>query len=257
MARFHKASDATVRRVLTALCERDPETEMRALRYLGALEARTAAEVASKKRKVEEEPPEINLCKNCGETFVDDGRDARAPPCCSHPGTLVPCNDSGVWFGWDENARGPIDTEHNRKKYARYFIWDCCNQPADGDKGCSYDIHVAATPKRRMQNTVPRVQTCGNCSEAFLERDNDGGSCWYHPGHLNVDYEADVWTDWYDNDGDLDTEHNRREYPDGFKWDCCGGQGEGDKGCKRGRHVVKQSSSKISKMQMAVMARGY
>ena len=57
----------------------------------------------------------------------------------------------------------------------------------------------------------------------------------HHPGELEVDYEGDFWAD-HDEDchGTIDTNSMRREYPDGFIWDCCGKNGN-SKGCKQGR----------------------
>ena len=51
-----------------------------------------------------------------------------------------------------------------------------------------------------------------------------------HPGELKVD--SNEW-DNHDEDvhGDIDTAANRRDYPDGFKWTCCGGQADAP-GCQ-------------------------
>jgi len=46
--------------------------------------------------------------------------------------------------------------------------------------------------------------------------------------------EAEIWADtpeYHDND----TRENRKEFPEGFTWDCCDGDGEAD-GCVVGRH---------------------
>jgi len=45
-----------------------------------------------------------------------------------------------------------------------------------------------------------------------------------------------VWDDWREDlYGEMDTEENRKEYPDGFEWTCCGESGEKAE-CEIGRH---------------------
>lgn len=55
----------------------------------------------------------------------------------------------------------------------------------------------------------------------------------HHPGKLEVDRESDYWAD-HDEDchGPIDTNENRREFPDGFRWSCCNKLGDED-GCVR------------------------
>ena len=45
----------------------------------------------------------------------------------------------------------------------------------------------------------------------------------HHPGELEPDYDEDCWAD-HDEEchGDIDSNELRREYPDGYIWDCCG-----------------------------------
>lgn len=61
----------------------------------------------------------------------------------------------------------------------------------------------------------------------------------FHPGEVEEDEES-----WPDHDervhGRIDTKQNRRDYPEGFVWTCCGG-GLTSPGCKlRGPTDVKQ-----------------
>jgi hypothetical protein len=37
--------------------------------------------------------------------------------------------------------------------------------------------------------------------------------------------------------GPMDTEENRAEFPEGFNWDCCGGDALSE-GCETGQHVT-------------------
>jgi hypothetical protein len=55
-------------------------------------------------------------------------------------------------------------------------------------------------------------------------------------GLLDCDWDAAEWYDWDETcHGPIDTEEHKREYPDGFMWDCCGKSGT-RRGCTRGKH---------------------
>ena len=44
---------------------------------------------------------------------------------------------------------------------------------------------------------------------------------------MQVDWDSDTWIDWDQRcHGKIDSNVNRREYPDGFVWTCCGKSGE-------------------------------
>lgn len=61
-----------------------------------------------------------------------------------------------------------------------------------------------------------------------------------------MDYDGEEWVDWDDAHGEIDTLENREEYPQGFMYKCC--QGDGDsRGCKRGPHVSRMTSVKRSR----------
>jgi hypothetical protein len=69
---------------------------------------------------------------------------------------------------------------------------------------------------------------------------------------LEVDFDGDFWAD-HDEDchGLIDTDEMRKEYPDGFIWDCCNTHGGGGvelesykgqpeenmEGCSKGPHL--------------------
>ncbi|KAB5575650.1 hypothetical protein GE09DRAFT_599761 [Coniochaeta sp. 2T2.1] len=107
-----------------------------------------------------------------------------------------------------------------------------------------------AGTKRKADEVSAYLYICRQCGKHFSETDNCAISCWYHPGYLDVDDQADTWCDFYDGDGDWDTPEMKEDRPDGFKWDCCGTQGDGDAGCKRGPHVPKESYRKKSDMEL-------
>ena len=53
-----------------------------------------------------------------------------------------------------------------------------------------------------------------------------------------MDEEGSFWDDWEDDRfGEMDTEENREQYPEGFKWTCCGSNGNAI-GCQASCHVA-------------------
>eukprot|EP01084_Bolivina_argentea_P023850 44544_1 len=66
----------------------------------------------------------------------------------------------------------------------------------------------------------------------------------YHPGDLEVD-----WYAWPDHDeechGRIDTNANRREYPENFKWNCCDEQGN-ESGCESRSNPATPLSEKYA-----------
>ncbi|OIW29741.1 hypothetical protein CONLIGDRAFT_343303 [Coniochaeta ligniaria NRRL 30616] len=94
-----------------------------------------------------------------------------------------------------------------------------------------------AGTKRKADESLPEVYICRQCGKGFLEEHNNDGACFHHPGYLAVDYESEVWDDWDEpGHGIIDSEESRKNWPDGFKWDCCGETGEGKAGCQYSRH---------------------
>ena len=66
------------------------------------------------------------------------------------------------------------------------------------------------------------------------DNDDDNDNDYHHPGDLEIDYDSGVWDDWDERcHGPIDSQSNRREYPDGFVWSCCDKQGD-EGGCIRG-----------------------
>jgi len=69
-------------------------------------------------------------------------------------------------------------------------------------------------------------------------------------GRLLVDYECASWAD-HDEDchGSYDTADMRIEFPEGFKWNCCGEYGDVE-GCKVGPHEAEaEKSRKVSRIR--------
>ncbi|KAI5467488.1 hypothetical protein BGZ63DRAFT_419188 [Mariannaea sp. PMI_226] len=80
------------------------------------------------------------------------------------------------------------------------------------------------------------VVICMQCDKSFSIKKKDAEVCLYHPEELEVDFDSDVWADHDEKcHGPEDTEENRREFPDGFIYPCCQGQGDAP-GCERSKH---------------------
>lgn len=58
-------------------------------------------------------------------------------------------------------------------------------------------------------------------------------------GYMEVDDEGDFWADfWEPGDGIIDSEFSRKEFPEGFRWDCCEKLGD-EPGCDVGKHEAR------------------
>lgn len=71
-------------------------------------------------------------------------------------------------------------------------------------------------------------------------------------GELEVNSDAYVWTDWDEyNDyyGPMNTKRNRREFPEGFAWDCCG-EDANSEGCEKEIHEVKPTPAGLGASQL-------
>lgn len=57
-------------------------------------------------------------------------------------------------------------------------------------------------------------------------------------GDLEPDYEGDFWAD-HDEDchGEIDSDDMRKEFPEGFRWDCCNKLGD-EPGCRTTEHTA-------------------
>ncbi|KAK6001713.1 hypothetical protein QM012_002203 [Aureobasidium pullulans] len=85
-----------------------------------------------------------------------------------------------------------------------------------------------------------RYAMCENCKEEFDVTENDNGSCQYHDGELEVEWDSSTWDDWDENcHGTIDLDL-ADEYPDGFVWSCCEETNESE-GCTTGPHVVDET----------------
>lgn len=123
-----------------------------------------------------------------------------------HPGEAECDFDS--FEDWDERCHGPMDSKVNRRQFPESFLWSCCGG-ALNSRGCE--------ARKPGEPRVPGdTGSVSSDTKSGLQREG-------HPGELEV-----VWDEWPDHDervhGEIDTAANRRDFPDGFRWDCCGGR---------------------------------
>lgn len=59
------------------------------------------------------------------------------------------------------------------------------------------------------------------------------------------DYDSHVWADHDERcHGTINSEWCRKEYPDGYMWECCEGTGPHAVGCVKGKHEADPKRSK-------------
>lgn len=98
-------------------------------------------------------------------------------------------------------------------------------------------VKEAIVVSGKKRKAVPRWDVCANCEEEYdVSDERDEEECRYHTGCLDVDEEF-----FADHDerchGPMDTEENRAQFPEGFNWDCCGGDALSE-GCETGQHAT-------------------
>ena len=147
------------------------------------------------------------------------------------------------------------DDENVRKKaLAHYHVvqasgaWD--NPPSFYKRKAQEELHI-----------------CIRCDEPFSKAENVFGDCFYHPGELlqysfrqhshsvagdmEPDYDSHVWADHDERcHGTIDSDFCRKEYPDGFIWDCCEQTGSAV-GCKEGEHKADPRTSKKGREEVS------
>ncbi len=120
---------------------------------------------------------------------------------------------------------------------------------------------VTVKKKKETHTVVSRWETCAHCNEDFdVSWPRDDGECTYHSGgfapapqvlvvvltiplgDLEVDEEGFPDHD-EDCHGPMDTDENRREFPESFIWNCCEMDGTSE-GCETGRHVPKRRTAR-------------
>ena len=85
------------------------------------------------------------------------------------------------------------------------------------------------------EDLVARYATCKNCEQEFDATKNFSEACNYHDGDLEVNFESSTWDDWNEDTWGPIDERLEEDFPEGFKWDCCEGDGNA-RGCQTDWH---------------------
>ena len=111
------------------------------------------------------------------------------------------------------------------------------------------------TSPGRSRNVVPRWEICANCNEEYdtnvQSRNALAAVCVFHPGESSrynllksrpqfwkgdLEILEEAFVDWdEDCHGPMDSNRNRRDYPENFLWSCCEKDGTSD-GCVQRKH---------------------
>lgn len=112
----------------------------------------------------------------------------------------------------------------------------CTESPAAFDLACGKlliqdDQRAGSSTKRKREPAQRRYETCMQCKAEYDTTHNPKDACRWHEGETEPDFDGDFWTD-HDEDihGIIDSDFCRKEYPEGFMWNCCGKPGDA-KGC--------------------------
>jgi hypothetical protein len=139
----------------------------------------------------------------------DDDDDERARARWRHDGEAE-C-DHEAFVDHDERCHGPMDCKANRRAVPENFIWSCCGGDLSS-RGCV----------RR----APGEARCAGDNGSVSSDTRSGVARDGHTGDLEPDEDG-----WEDHDerchGRINTAANRRDFPDGFVWSCCGKRGDG------------------------------
>ena len=134
-----------------------------------------------------------------------------------HPGDLEPDEDN--FADHDDECHGDRYGNWCKREYPDLYFWDCCGQAGDS-RGCVRGIGDSINEKYASSPEPSQIEEAGRC----------------HPGELEIDLESSTWYDWdEDCHGKKDTKKtHRREFPEGFTWNCCGKEGTYASGCEEG-----------------------
>ncbi|KAK7044063.1 hypothetical protein VNI00_007778 [Paramarasmius palmivorus] len=129
----------------------------------------------------------------------------------------------------------------------RVILMAICEQVPSVERAMTKEFVVAGpkNSKRKMteeegdgsdiEELAPRYSYCKKCKEEYdVTTERQEEECIFHTGDLECDYESFV--DWdEDCHGPMDTDENRKQFPENFRWSCCDEDGT-DKGCEREMH---------------------
>lgn len=144
--RLKNAPEHIVRTILRTICHEDSDIKPRTSDYLDKFDA-MLADTTSSSGKRKASGPEITLCVNCENPFIEAENSDAA--CLYHPGEME-WDDSEGQFDVFEGDPDP-DTEENKREFPEAFVWSCCQERGDGKKGCVRTRHVGVDSKRQRE----------------------------------------------------------------------------------------------------------
>jgi hypothetical protein len=154
--------------------------------------------------------------------------------------------------------------QHGARKRARSINDEDDDDDDDDDDSSEDSGHDVESDDSDKRTDAPanrqRFEICEQCNKEYEVLHNHKKSCQWHQGKLQpssllrhdpdrkvllssscsgeqeVDWDGDFWADhderWH---GTIDTPKMRKDYPEGFVWDCCDEPGDAV-GCKTSRH---------------------
>uniref|UniRef100_A0A0W0F7W9 Uncharacterized protein n=1 Tax=Moniliophthora roreri TaxID=221103 RepID=A0A0W0F7W9_MONRR len=135
-----------------------------------------------------------------------------------------------------EQLRAALNTVSEER--LRAILMALCEQIPSVELAMTKEFVVSVSRKRKTtddgdddepEELAPRYELCRNCREEYDFTTEREGVC-----VLNCDY--DNFVDWdEDCHGPMDTEENRKEFPENFKWSCCNEDGV-SQGCVQTAH---------------------
>ncbi|KAF2111599.1 hypothetical protein BDV96DRAFT_666165 [Lophiotrema nucula] len=120
----------------------------------------------------------------------------------------------GEKYNRDINSDGePLEIPRNLLENA---LSESEYSSAESDIDSGANLNAAVREMRKRAYTRQRYEICGQCDEEYDVLSNRDTSCRWHSV---FDDDASIWDDWdVPTWGQPDTEDNRVEYPQGFKW---------------------------------------
>ncbi|KAL8364875.1 hypothetical protein RB595_003926 [Gaeumannomyces hyphopodioides] len=121
------------------------------------------------------------------------------------------------------------------KHFSDRLLVDLTTEDADNTSA-----EEGASTGQKRKHTRQRYEVCEQCNDEYDVEINDDTSCVWHDGETEPDHDGDFWAD-HDEDchGTIDSEWARKEFPEGFIWNCCDEIGADAEGCQIGAHVPK------------------
>ncbi|KAJ5747997.1 uncharacterized protein N7511_009693 [Penicillium nucicola] len=122
----------------------------------------------------------------------------------------------------------------------RAVLKSICAQNDEARKEAESQLLVATTDSGESTESKKRQRSryafCETCKEEFDVTTNTDESCRCHPEKCEPTEELYVDNDFAADEFGVDNDDNRAEFPEWFRFDCCGGNLRDDPGCELDYH---------------------